>query len=237
MIVNTLAFETFPVPLVLCAPSPRRPTQLLPDNPRRAWTAFWEGSLSQLSESEFVEHYSQAHTRLWILASAVIGDANLAEDILQESAITGLRKIDDFDPNSSFIAWMSQIVRFTALNFLKNRNRRKAEPLGVHSDTEPSVEDQPAAQTSVTDAGELFPGQSDFDDDVVRAIEDLDPERRACLLLRTIHSMGYDEIAEVVGIPEGTAMSHVHRAKSAMRKSLTHYRDCEQSSAKGDGRG
>lgn len=190
--------------------------------------------MRQLEESEFVSLYCDAHQRLWVLASAITADSSLAEDVLQEAAITALRKLEDFDPETSFVAWMSQIVRFTALNFLKIRNRRKTESLGVHSDTEPVTVNQSIAETSVSATGQLFSDQDDFDDEVVAAIKCLDPERRACLLLRSVHGLGYDEIAEIIGIPEGTAMSHVHRAKASMRQQLSSYRDRDDTSDQRD---
>jgi RNA polymerase sigma-70 factor (ECF subfamily) len=48
----------------------------------------------------------------------------------------------------------------------------------------------------------------------------LDEVARACLLLRTVHDMPYKQIAQVLEVPEGTAMSHVHRARQAMRQRL-----------------
>lgn len=180
--------------------------------------------MSKFQESEFVSLYCEAHRKLWTLAAAVTGDTTLAEDVLQEAAITAMRKLSDFDPESNFVAWMSQIVRFTALNFLKSKKRRNAESLSVHPAREAISHSGVSADSCVTAAGQLQDEQVEFDDDVVNAIESLDPDRRSCFLLRTIHNLAYDEIAEIVGLPEGTAMSHVHRAKVTLRESLSSYR-------------
>jgi RNA polymerase sigma-70 factor (ECF subfamily) len=69
--------------------------------------------------------------------------------------------------------------------------------------------------------GQLSSNQQAFDDDVVQALGGIEDERRVCLLLRVVHDLSYEEIAEITGLPEGTAMSHVHRAKSSLRKTLT----------------
>ena len=53
-----------------------------------------------------------------------------------------------------------------------------------------------------------------------RRLNALEETPRICLLLRTLRNMPYKEIALALGIPEGTAMSHVHRARAAMRKSI-----------------
>ena len=49
----------------------------------------------------------------------------------------------------------------------------------------------------------------------------LEETARTCLLLRTLRDMPYREISLLLDIPEGTAMSHVHRARQAMRYFLT----------------
>lgn len=180
--------------------------------------------MGRLSEDDFVKLYCDAHQRLWTLAAAITGDQNGAEDVVQEAAITALRKLSEFDEGTSFVAWMSQIVRFTALNFLKINKRRRESSLSVHTEVEQVARDgqtgEASAAGAVTMQGQLASDQVGFDDDVAAAIALLDPERRACLLLRTVHQMAYDEISEILGIPEGTAMSHVHRAKESLRKHL-----------------
>ncbi|MEO0587563.1 MAG: RNA polymerase sigma factor, partial [Planctomycetota bacterium] len=60
-----------------------------------------------------------------------------------------------------------------------------------------------------------------FDDAVVAALGGLEPTARACLLLKTVHGHSYAEIGQMLGVPEGTAMSHVHRARKRMRETLT----------------
>ena len=46
------------------------------------------------------------------------------------------------------------------------------------------------------------------------------PMARACLLLRAVQDLDYSELSRLLGIPEGTAMSHVHRARNALRRAL-----------------
>ena len=60
-----------------------------------------------------------------------------------------------------------------------------------------------------------------WDDELVAALMDLRPTARACLLLKVVLELDHKTIAATLGIPEGTAMSHVHRARSAMLKSLS----------------
>lgn len=180
--------------------------------------------MRQLAEREFVRLFSDAHPRLWTLATAILNDRTAAEDIVQEAAIVGLKKREQFDAETSFVAWMSQIVRFTALNHLKKRKSRNTTSLESHTELNRAVEPESneivGSDLPVDLSGQLACNQQAFDDDVVLALGGIEDERRVCLLLRVVHDLTYEEIAEITGIPEGTAMSHVHRAKSSLRKAL-----------------
>ena len=62
---------------------------------------------------------------LWTLATAVLADRSQAEDVLQEACVIALQKLDQFQTETSFTAWMGRIVRFVALNHLRSRIRRR----------------------------------------------------------------------------------------------------------------
>ena len=133
----------------------------------------------------------------------------------------GLRKITEFDPATSFTAWMGGIVRNVARNHARKRVRRQTSP------ADPAVLDQSRAASSASAAapafdraGALKPDQSAFDDRVMAALASLEEAPRTCLLLRTLSDMPYREISQVLGIPEGTAMSHVHRSRQSLRAIL-----------------
>ena len=57
----------------------------------------------------------------------------------------------------------------------------------------------------------------------MRALRAVGEMSRACMLLRAVHQLSYREISELLGIPEGTAMSHVHRTREALRDRLRGY--------------
>jgi RNA polymerase sigma-70 factor (ECF subfamily) len=133
-----------------------------------------------------------------------------------------------------FVAWMSRIVRLTALNHARRRIKRIAQS------TDPGSLDQFAADASrggrgggrgepathdtsaigITCKGELVKDNELFDDRVEAALRSLDETARACLLLRTLMQMPYRQISLVLDIAEGTAMSHVHRARAVLREKL-----------------
>jgi len=67
-----------------------------------------------------------------------------------------------------------------------------------------------------------------FDDRVRAALETLPETARQCLLMRTLFDAPYSEIAARLDIPEGTAMSHVHRARRTLREIMAPHKSAKQ---------
>jgi RNA polymerase sigma-70 factor, ECF subfamily len=178
-----------------------------------------QAQFALLSRAQFDQRLREARQSLWCIAAAVLGRPDRAEDVLQDAVVTALTKLSQFDPETSFSAWMGQIVRFTALNVRRNEVNRPMAT-GVDPDLAQSP-DQPLQTPSVDAHGCIIPDQESFDDEVLSALDQLGETPRACLLLRTVRGLSYKEIARTLDLPEGTAMSHVHRARIALRKALS----------------
>lgn len=185
------------------------------------------------SEAWFTEQFEAVSRAMWCIALSIVGNRTIAEDVVQESAAIALSKLDEFTRGSNFNAWLSRIVRYVALNHARRRQRDRSSLTDPHALE--SIASQPTAKDArvVTDRGELRHDQESFDDRVTAALSTLDPTARASLLLRTVLNMPYREIASALDIPEGTAMSHVHRSRLALRALLAdgiHLRDSKDDS-------
>lgn len=171
----------------------------------------------EITPEEFAALLNAAGRTLWCVAAAVTGDRDRASDVVQEAALVALGKLGEFDPETSFHAWMSQIVRYVALN-----DRRRAQRRAGRAD--PRVLDAaraaPSERTEHRSLGALLSDKQAFDDAVNRALGTLDETARACLLMKIVLGLSYTDIARTLAIPEGTAMSHVHRARKAMRTAI-----------------
>ncbi len=187
-----------------------------------------------LDVESFTALLRDCYQRCWLVAMAVTGDRAEADDIVQEASIVALRKLADFTAGTNFAAWMSQIVRLTALNHVKKSFRKTTvvtDPATIDQ-TESPVGIMAAGKVeSVASDGRLSEHQTDFDDELLSALRTIGDVARACLLLRVVHQLSYSDISETLGIPEGTAMSHVHRAKQSLRQqlSLRHKQSAESS--------
>ncbi|HUR27473.1 MAG TPA: RNA polymerase sigma factor, partial [Planctomycetota bacterium] len=153
------------------------------------------------------------------LAAAILGRRSEAEDVLQDASAVALGKLASFEVGTNFGAWMGQIVRYVALNHVRRRTGRDSMPAD-------SIDERCFASAGVDEPadarllGELSRDQDHFDDEVLAALLSLSPTARACLLLRAVQDLDYSELSRLLGSPEGTAMSHVHRARAALRAAL-----------------
>ena len=177
-----------------------------------------EPASAAIDRAEFGARFEACAHTLWYVAFGIVGNRSLAEDIVQEAVVTGLSRLTQFDPATSFQAWMSQIVRYTALNAARKEQHRRSSASAVAPD---QVAAQPAHLADDVNSMADARGGSEFDDDVQAALAQLNPQQRACLLLRTVKGMSYKEIATALDVPEGTAMSHVHRARAQLRDALS----------------
>ncbi len=195
----------------------------------------------RLSPEQFAAHFQETARLLWTIGAGVLGDPSEAEDVLQEACVMALGKLEHFEPGTNFAAWMGSFVRNVALNHLRKRVRRSTgtiaagggeleegvAPGGLRAP--PEALDAAPFGLPIDERGSLREHQAAFDDRVLAALRELAEEARATLLLRTVLGLTYREIAAVLEIPEGTAMSHVHRAREALRGRLAEDDACPPS--------
>jgi RNA polymerase sigma-70 factor (ECF subfamily) len=178
-----------------------------------------------LTPQQFAQRYEESRRTLWYIAAAILGDRTLAHDVVQEAAAIAMGKLQDFDSSTNFTAWMGQIVRFVALNEARGRQRRRTSLAAPETLASGAVQGNPRPST----ASSLMTGPladfEGFDEHVKAGLMALDDTARTCLVLRVVHGMAYSEISKALSIPEGTAMSHVHRSRLLLRDRLSSHAD------------
>lgn len=188
---------------------------------------------SSLTHAEFAAEFGRAARALWCVAAGMTNDRSAADDIVQQAATTAIERLHDFERSTNFVAWMARIVRHAAMNELRKSRRRRT------TSTDSQTLDHAAARTgagvassasaraanTVSRLGDVAARQTEFDDQLMAALDRLPSVARACLLLRVVLDVPYREIACVMEIPPGTAMSHVDRARRSLREMLGEVHD------------
>jgi RNA polymerase sigma-70 factor (ECF subfamily) len=171
---------------------------------------------------DFAAQYQASYRLLWLIAAGILGGSYGADDVVQEAAVQALTRIDQFTPGTNFVAWMAQTVRYVGFNHARKRRRSRSTSLESADAESPKLSYEPpeSGDLRLGRRGEIPAGQRHFDDRIMRALEGIGEVPRSCLLLRTVEGMEYSEIARLLGIPEGTAMSHVHRSRQYLRRRL-----------------
>jgi RNA polymerase sigma-70 factor, ECF subfamily len=162
----------------------------------------------------FEELYRQHAGRLYNLAYRMSGGGAEADDLLQEIFLLAHRKLDSFKGQSSLGTWLYRLAMNLCLDHLRSRQAKTA-------DLTDSLEDGAGdARQPRYVPGELNPTRLDLE----RAIARLPAGCREAFLLHDVEGFEHHEIAEMLGIAEGTSKSQVHKARMKIRASLTEAR-------------
>lgn len=162
---------------------------------------------------ELVERHKQKAYRI---AFDFTRDREEAKDLSQEAFLKAFVHLKNFDGRSGFYTWFYRILVNVCLDY-RRRNKR-----AVIEEFNESVENQvdPSHQTPTT----LSPYQHVAADQMSRkvgaALESLPPRQRTAFILKNNQGLSIKEIAETMQTAEGTVKVHLHRAVSALRRSL-----------------
>ena len=148
---------------------------------------------------DLIEHLP----RLRRYARALTGDLNRADDLVQDTLERALAKLDLWQPGSDLRAWLFTLMHNLFVNQI--RIRRPQETAMEEALDEPVSGGQMAALTAR---------------DIHDALAKLPEEQREVLLLVGLEQFSYAEAAQVLGVPTGTVMSRLSRARERMRHML-----------------
>ena len=149
------------------------------------------------------------------VARSLTGSWADAEDVVQETLIRAYRAIDGFDGRHPR-AWLLTILRRTHLNSLRRTRPDLIEDQSLERR-------RPAfGQSAAASSPETLVGDRMLDDDIERALGELDERFRTAVLLVDVNQLTYAEAAEVLDVPLGTLMSRLSRGRARLRKQLRH---------------
>ena len=161
-----------------------------------------------------VEKYQ---TKVYNLALRMCGNEDDAFDLSQESFLRAWRSLGSFQFEASFSTWLFRLSSNICLDFLRAKKRRATVSLTMVSDEDEET------QLDLPDAGPTPEEAALAADDrrlLAEALNSLPADFRQIITLRAIDDLSYTQIAEILGIQEGTVKSRLSRARTALRNKL-----------------
>lgn len=162
--------------------------------------------------------------RLFNAVFRLVGNREDAAEITQEAFTRGLEKLSEFRGDSGPYTWLFRIAMNAAVSRIRRSSRRRTMSLealdrpdsgagSAHGRFADSISGQ---ETAPSEAAEM----SEEHNAVIAALDELDAEHRALLVMRDLEGFDYRQMADVLGLPLGTLKSRLFRARMALRELL-----------------
>jgi RNA polymerase sigma-70 factor (ECF subfamily) len=152
-------------------------------------------------EQAFAELVRASSRTLYSAARAILRSDQDAQDCVQEAILKGWEKLPALRDRRYFTTWLTRITINTAINM--TRKRRSSAPLVIDLPAKDEGHEQRL--------------------DIRRAVESLDMKTRVCTVLFYFEDMTTAEIAQAIGMREGTVRSRLFRARAKLRNVLEGY--------------
>lgn len=155
-------------------------------------------------EDAFDVLYEESIGRVYALCLRLSGDTERAEELTQDVFVRAWEKLDSFHGESAFATWLQRLAVNVVLRSRRTEGRRAArlELVGDVSDL-PHAAPSPRPETGI---------------DLERLVASLPAGARAVFVLHDVEGYRHGEIAELLGIAEGTCKAQLHRARKLLRE-------------------
>jgi RNA polymerase sigma-70 factor (ECF subfamily) len=163
----------------------------------------------QAAFAEIVCHFQRP---IYRVAYALSRNASDADDLAQETFVRAYQAIGRFRAGEPLYPWLSRIAVNLTYSLFRQRKRRpetSIEPL-VQAGRQWAADDDPAERAA----------ESEQHERLAAAFAGLSHEHQAVLTLRVVEDLSYDDIARTLGVPAGTVMSRLSRARAELRARL-----------------
>jgi RNA polymerase sigma-70 factor (ECF subfamily) len=164
-----------------------------------------EDPVLPLTQAEFNRLVDLHSAALYRMAYRMMGDRHEAEDMVQEAFRSAWKGREGFEPQQGERAWLAAILRRRIID----RWRRRAPPATAARD-----------QTIEISVESTDPLQLEYTDEMQAALAVLPLELRETLLLVIVGELTHQETADLLGLPLGTVLSRVSRARRRLRDTL-----------------
>ncbi|MCK6576633.1 MAG: sigma-70 family RNA polymerase sigma factor [Anaerolineae bacterium] len=190
-------------------------------------------------EAAFMRLVQSYQGSLVRVAAMIIGDAEVAQEVVQETWIAVLKALPTFEGRSSLKTWIFTIL----MNRARTAARREGRYIGLALETDESGDDLPTvtpdrfhpAQTGVEARGWITPPRSweEMPEEVFlsgevrrlihRTIDTLPQQQREVITLRDVEGVSAEEACNILSVSESNQRVLLHRARSKVRRALEAY--------------
>lgn len=167
------------------------------------------------------------HRRIYRICYRFTGSASDAEDLTQEAFLKMYRNLASFDPDKGGVTtWLSTLTRNLLVDhYRRTHMERSSDSLDetYGGDDEAGSGSGPAKVERLADAGknpEQHVAGLELRAQIQRALQELSPELREAVILRDLEDLDYKEIADILGIPQGTVKSRISRGRAELARLL-----------------
>lgn len=154
----------------------------------------------------FEQVYHRTSERIYALCLRMSGDAQAAEELVQDAYVRAWERLGSFRGDALFTTWLHRLTVNLVLQDRRSRGRRRAREVS-------SSDLERYGRT----ARRSMPGTRV---DLERAIAALPTKARQVLVLRDVQGYKYNEIAEITGVSLGTVKAQIHRARGLVQEAL-----------------
>ena len=162
--------------------------------------------------NDFEKLVTAYEKNVYSLALRMVGDPEDAADMTQETFIKAYRSLSSFRGDSKFSSWLYRIASNVCLDFLRSRSRHPQVSLSTVDEDDratfelPDMRQNPEEQLMKKLSMEA----------VRRGLEQLPEQQRQILVLRELGGLSYAELAQTLGLEEGTVKSRIFRARKRL---------------------
>lgn len=155
--------------------------------------------------------------KLMSVATAVVGNRDDAEDVVQESLWKAIQHLRDYREEAAFSTWLTRITVNQAIGWVRKRSARPEGHTVESEDPLPEILQQLGAPDPSPE--EVCQAQ-ELRSLVQKAVERVDPKYRIPFCRYALDELSYREIADELGVPVTTVKTRIHRARQMLRRAL-----------------
>lgn len=156
--------------------------------------------------------------RVYSMLYGMLRNREDARDITQDAFVKAFHNLDSFRLESSFYTWLYRIAMNLAIDLVRKRKRRQTSSYEEEIATRDG--DGEIAEVHHEDGPSRTLQRKRLYKRIMDAVDTLPDDQKQAILLRELEGLSYKEIADIMGIPEGTVMSRLFYARKKLQKLL-----------------